>query len=438
MMVLPYGDKARLDVKRPRWAKIGRPSQSVALRAGDHSTAPSIKEVLMRYGCLFCVALLWVFGSSAAHAESGEPSPYIVADVFVIHSNVLDEDRRIFIYNPDHVGGNVLPAYPVLYLLEENDMPMVAGTVKYLSSYNEQLPAMLVVGIDGGGQRIRDLTPTHSLYDNHGNLDADPDSWLRPSGGAEKFLRFVKEEVMPFVERKYRTAPFKIIAGHSVGGLATIHALTAHPDMFNAYLAVSPSLWWDKGAYLRSAAQHLPTSGPDKEFLFIADSPETGHFSMYMKSFLDALEAKTSPSFQWAHMFYSNETHGSVAAKAYYDGLRFLYPQWNVPEENRSAASIRSHYAALSDRLGYDVQPPFGLVSGWAGSFLRQGMIDDAIETSRINVSNFPTNARAHSDLGDAYLRKGDRAVAIASYAKAVELAPDNESMKAKLAAAVK
>lgn len=383
-------------------------------------------------------ALLWSLSGTAVRAENSKSSAYVVADVFVIHSKILDEDRRLFVYNPDSVGGNVLPAYPVLYLLEENDMPMIAGMVKYLSSYNEQLPAMLVVGIDGGGERIRDLTPTHSLYDNMGNLDHDPNSWLQPSGGGEEFLRFVREEVMRFVEQRYRVAPFRIIAGHSVGGLATIHALTSHPDMFNAYLAVSPSLWWDKGFYLRSAVQRLPTSGSSNEFLFVADSPEAGPFSLYMKSFLDALKVQNVSGLHWAHTFYPDETHGSIAAKAYYDGLRFLYPQWNVPEENRSAGSIKRHYAEMSRRLGYDVQPPLGLTSQWADDFLRKGNIEDAIEVCRINVDNFPANAWAHSSLGDAHLRKGNREAAIASYKKAIELAPDDERLVAKLAAAIK
>jgi hypothetical protein len=243
--------------------------------------------------------LAWLGAGPASGATPSEPSPspYVLADVFVIHSRILDEDRRIVVYNPDSVGGNVLPAYPVLYLLEENDMSMVAGAVKYLSSYNEQLPAMLVVGIDGGGQRIRDLTPTHALYDNLGALDSDPDSWLKPSGGGEAFLRFMREEVMPFVEQKYRTAPFRIIAGHSVGGLAAVHALAAHPEMFDAYLAVSPSLWWDRGAYAQSAVRRLPPPGPGpgKKFLFLADSPETGPFPIHIRRFVDALPLDARP-----------------------------------------------------------------------------------------------------------------------------------------------
>lgn len=379
------------------------------------------------------VVLLSLFGGSNALAQDGQPSPYVVADVLVIHSKILGEDRKLFIYNPDNVGGNVLPAYPVLYLLEENDMPMVAGMVKYLSSYNEQLPAMLVVGIDGGGQRIRDLTPTHSLYDNMGKLDSDPQSWLQPSGGGDKFLRFVREEVIPFVEQRYRTAPFRILAGHSVGGLTTIHALATQPDLFDAYLAVSPSLWWDKGAYLDRMIERLPKSPSAKEFLFVADSPEAGPFPVYMKRFLNVLEARKARGFPWAHAYYPNETHGSIAAKAYYDGLRFLYPQWNVEEANPTAESIRNHYRKISDRLGYDVQPPFGLVSGWGDGLLRAGKFDDAIAVFRINAVNFPASAATHGQLGDAFLRKDDRAGARASYKRAVELAPGDKELEAKL-----
>jgi len=387
---------------------------------------------------LLRAALLCLLAATAASAEEPRPSPYVVADVFVIHSKILNEDRKLFIYSPDQVGGNVLPAYPVLYLLEENDMPMVAGMVKYMSSYNEQLPAMLVVGIEGNGQRIRDLTPTHSLYDNMGRLDPSPNSWLQSSGGGGNFLRFVREEVMPFVESKYRTAPFRILAGHSVGGLTAIHALSAHPDMFNAFLAVSPSLWWDNGAYLRSVVKRLPPPGATRKFLFVADAPETGPFPIYMRAFVDALGARKPANFEWAHVFYPKETHGSIAAKAYYDGLRFLYPQWNAPDENRSAASIRSHYAAISSRLGYDVQPPLGLVSDWADEFLRKGKVDDAIEMARLNVRNFSLNAWAYASLGDAHLRKGDRAEAVAAFRKAVDLAPTDDQLKAKLAAAMK
>jgi predicted alpha/beta superfamily hydrolase len=359
-----------------------------------------------------CFLLLCLLQSSMSAAQDQPPSPYVVADVVTIHSKVLNEDRKLFIYNPDSVGGNVLPAYPVLYLLEENDMPMVAGAVKYLSSYNEQLPAMLVVGIDSGGKRIRDLTPTRSLYDNLGNLDTDPNSWLSESGGGEKFLRFVREEVMPYIEQRYRTAPFKILAGHSVGGLASINALAADPGLFNAHLAVSPSLWWDRGAMLPAIEEKLSRLGPSRRFLFVADSPETGPFHTYMNDFLQRLQ-RAPGTLEWTRTHYPSETHGSVAAKAYYDGLRFLYPRWNGGEGAESAAAIMAHYRQMSERLGYDVQPPLGLVNDW----------------------NFPANPGTHIALADAYARSGAKADAINAYRDALRLAPTDRDVAAKIAA---
>jgi predicted alpha/beta superfamily hydrolase len=385
-----------------------------------------LKQVLAALAFLFCFIKPVV-------AQEGPAPGYVIADVVTIHSAVLGEDRKLFIYNPDNVGGNLLPAYPVLYLLEENDMPMVAGAIKYLSSYNEQLPAMLVIGIDGGGQRIRDLTPTHSLYDNTGKLDTDKDSWLAASGGTGKFRQFIQQEVIPYVESHYRAAPFRILAGHSVGGLFAVDTLAKQPDLFNAYVAVSPSIWWDRGALVPAYAGALRKPGATGKFLFVADSPETGNFTTHMRRFLDRFPPRSPDSLMWKHVFYADETHGSVAAKAYYDGLRFLYPQWNKSESDNSTALILDHYRRMSDRLGYDIQPPLGLASGWANDFLRVGKIADAIALLELNARNFPQTAWAQAELANAYARNGDKAKATAAYRRALDLNPNDKEVAQKL-----
>jgi enterochelin esterase-like enzyme len=112
------------------------------------------------------VSFLLLILGSAALAQDKPLQPFVIAEVVTIHSKILGEDRTIFIYDPDKNGANILPSYPVLYTLDENDMTLVTGLVKYLSAYNEKMSPMLVVGIDGGTTRIRDLTPTHSLIDN--------------------------------------------------------------------------------------------------------------------------------------------------------------------------------------------------------------------------------------------------------------------------------
>jgi len=358
--------------------------------------------------------------------------PYVIAEATKVRSRILGEDRQIFIYNPEVSAANRLPAYPVLYLLVENDMAMVTGMVSYLSSYNEQLPAMIVVGIDGGSTQIRDFTPTHSLTDNTGKLDPDPESWLKPSGGGDAFLSFMREELIPYVENHYKTAPFRIIAGHSVGGLITTHALLSHPAMFNAYLTASPSLWWDQGVVPRIAAEKLRSTRLNNRFFFLADCPEEGSFERYVARFRRAI--KGVPGLESNYRYYPAERHGSIAARAYYDGLRFLFPSWDITSTDTSAALVKAHYRKIGERLGYSVQPPLGMTADWAQHFLNEGKIADAIELFEINVRNFPLSANVHADLGRAFERKGEIQPALVSYRKAIELNPGDEQTKTAIA----
>jgi predicted alpha/beta superfamily hydrolase len=379
-------------------------------------------------------SFLFLILNSALVAQDKPPQGFVIAETATIHSKILGEDRTVFVYDPDKNGANLLPSYPVLYMLDENDMTLVTGLVKYLSAYNEKMSPMLVVGIDGGSTRIRDLTPTHSLVDNLGHLDSSPDSWLKDSGGGERFTQFIRDEVMPYVEQHYKAGPFKILAGHSVGGLFSIDCLFAHPEMFDAYIAISPSVWWGKGYPLSLTRDKLQGLPGKTKFLFLADSPETGPFTSYVRD-LDALITTKKPStLQYKHAFYSTESHGSVAAKAYYDGMRYLFPEWDITESDTSATLIKQHYHAMAVRLGYAVEPPLGMVSDWGNRFLHQpGKMEDALELFQLNVRNFSRSASVYQDLGEGYAQKGNLQEAISAYKRALELDSNNLQMAQRL-----
>ena len=172
-----------------------------------------------------------------------------------------------------------------------------------------------------------------------------------------------------------------------------------------------------------------------KAFLYVADCPEMGPFHTYISGFLSLLKEKRPAGLTYAHRFYATETHGSIAAKAYYDGLRFLYPQWSITETDTSAELIERHYQRFSERLGYSVQPPLGMVSDWGNGFLRKGKTDDAIAMFRLNTQNFPNSSDAYLDLGNALAAKGDKVAAKDSYQKAQELSPSNSDIASKLKA---
>ena len=163
--------------------------------------------------------------------------------------------------------------------------------------------------------------------------------------------------------------------------------------------------------------------------------PGDGAFLRTMFGSLDALlEAKKPSTLQYKHMFYPTESHGSVAAKAYYDGMRYLYTEWDIAETDTSAALIKQHYHAIGVSLASDVEPPLGMVSDWGARFLRQpGKADDALEVLKVNVKNFPRTASVHQDLGAGYAQTGNLQEAIAAYKQALALAPNDSQIAQKL-----
>jgi predicted alpha/beta superfamily hydrolase len=158
---------------------------------------------------------------------------------------------------------------------------------------------------------------------------------MKPSGGNERFLQFIREELMPYVNSHYKTEPNNILAGHSFGGLAAVYCLSAHPEMFQMYISVSPSLWWDREYVLKLADQKLKKGAVLNKKLFLSDANEgvsdssTFHTNVLK---LDAiLKAKTLTGLHYQYNYYSNETHMTEPLPAYYDALRFIYKDWKNP-----------------------------------------------------------------------------------------------------------
>jgi hypothetical protein len=265
------------------------------------------------------------------------------------------------------------------------------------------------------------------MIDNYGKLDTDPESWLKDSGGGKRFAQFIRDEVMPYIAQHYKAGPFKMLAGHSVGGLETLYCLDEYSEMFDAYFAISPSLWWGKGYMLSLTKEKMKGLDGQNKFLFLADSPETGPFSDYVRKFDAIMRANKHSTIHYKHVYYPTESHGSVAAKAYYDAMRYLYPEWDISEKDTSALLIKQHYERLSLRLGYDVQPPLGMVSDWGNGFLRKPTkVNDALEMFQLNVRNFPRSASVYQDLGEAYAKIGEHSDAITSYKTAQCLNPND------------
>ncbi|WP_333821361.1 alpha/beta hydrolase [Ohtaekwangia sp.] len=278
--------------------------------------------------------LLLVFHLKAQQIEPYKP----VSSVAVtLYSKVLKEYRNIYIHYPKLDSANPDKRFPVLYLLDgESHFDMLSQYTDYLSRWDVNvIPKMIVVGITNT-KRTRDLTPTESIINYFGQPDTVKNSWMKPSGGNKLFLQFIHEELMPFIDANYKTQSFKIFGGHSFGGLATINCMLTHPEMFDAYIAISPSLWWDHEYILKLADKKLKKGTAVNKILFYSDASEgvsdKSTYHTNLLKFDSLLTAKSLTNLPHLYKYYPTESHMTSPMSGYYDALRFIYKDWKEPE----------------------------------------------------------------------------------------------------------
>ncbi|MFT3935685.1 MAG: alpha/beta hydrolase-fold protein [Chitinophagaceae bacterium] len=276
------------------------------------------------------LTMLFLFVAVRAQSQHTEAYKYSPSEVVTIHSAVLNEDRKVYVHYPKSDSAEVNKRFPVLYIMDGNNhFELLAQYADYLSRPDVlAMPKIIIVGIPNTN-RTRDLTPTKSLT----NYEGIPDTAgsYKFSGGNEKFLQFVGAELIPMIDKNYKTTPYKIFAGHSFGGISSINCLLTHPDMFDAYIAVSPSFWWDHEYLLMATDKKLQNGSSLNKTLFCSDGNEGGENSSFHKGLLkfDSIIAKKKLlKLNYMYKHYPTETHMTEPVVAYFDALRFIFKDW--------------------------------------------------------------------------------------------------------------
>ena len=185
------------------------------------------------------------FGQKPIPEQTAVVKPFILGVIDEIRSNELNEKRVLNIYLPEGYNPKDKIRYPVIYLLDgsaDEDFIHIVGLVQFNSfEWVNQAPKSIVVGIATVDRR-RDFTfPTNVTEDKSANPT---------SGHSNRFISFIEKELQPYIQEKYMTSSSKTIIGQSLGGLLVTEILFKKPELFNKYIIVSPSLWWDNGSLL--------------------------------------------------------------------------------------------------------------------------------------------------------------------------------------------
>lgn len=373
----------------------------------------------------FIVLLLLVisFGTVAQKRDNR----IVIGTVDTVYSKILNEKRAVLVHVP--AGGND-QRYPVLYLLDgEDHFHSAVGIVQQMAGV---IPDMIIVGI-ANTVRERDLTPTHVADE-------------KDSGGGEAFLQFIEKELIPYVDSRYPAAPYRVFSGHSLGGLTVVNALFNHTRLFNAYIAIDPSLWWDGQKILKQAERQLSAINLSKTALFVAIAnnmkpgvdtntvmqdtlnPNT-KVTRSLLPFVKAIKNARPKGLRWNYKFYPNERHGTVELNAEYDALRYLFDYYAFSESQFDGHPeldvdlvLAAHFKMLSERFGYAVVPPESLVNSLAYHCWGINKPREAFSLFKRNIENHPQSANAFDSIGDFYAGTGDKQKAIAAYTTSLRL----------------
>ena len=353
-----------------------------------------------------------------------------IGKVNSIQSTILSEEREYWISLPESYDDtlNSYKKYPIVIVLDGKvHFKSSVGVIQFMSGAingYRQLPEMIVVGIMNINRR-RDFTPDKVITKRKNN-----------TGGGDKFLAFLEQELIPKIDKDYRTIPYRILFGHSLGGLLTAHAYLQENSAFNSFISIDPSFgtWTDN---IMDGKIELVKEKVFTRPIYIAtanwDKRNIRNRDRHVR-FYESLNSKYKDKYRGKIEYFENENHGTLPLPAFYNGISFIFKDYYYPYRSATnRTELVNHFKEISQRLSYKFLPPEELVNRIGYNKLRSRNEDEkkmALEFFKLNVENYPASYNAYDSLGEIELAFGSKEKALKHFEKSLALNPNNENAR--------
>lgn len=300
----------------------------------------------------------FIFGKAQEKLTIGEKQ--------TLFSKVLHENREVWVHLPKTYNDTAInPAkYPVIYLLDaENNFEYYAGLTDFIArTPYADIPECIVVGIKNTA-RTRNLTPTKSQKKSPVNPSL---TLFADSGGSENFVKFIQEELKPFISKNYRIQEYSVLVGHSFGGLFAINVFLTHPEYFNAYVANDPSLWWDNEVTISRTKKYLEKNKkfPANKSLYVSQADNEEQQKNWNSDMTQAIEkfkeiVENNGTLNYRHRFFEGETHGTVSYPGNYEALKFIFKGFrtDIKKLAKNPGLLEAEYKQFSAKMGSEFTP---------------------------------------------------------------------------------
>ena len=225
------------------------------------------------------------------------------------------ETPNIIVALPSSYKSNAIKTYPVLLVLDGvANGELVDGMLQRLH-LSEGSNEHIIVGVTSRN-RLRDFAPT---------VNKDPRGPVGQGGGGDKFLDFLERELIPEINKKYRTNNYNVIAGHSVAGLLVIHSFQSRPNLFQGHLAFSPAVWWGERETSQATEKYVTTAKHIENYLYMNIGSEGGEMRQVYDSLAQTILRNRNIDLNIRFDEFEHEAHDFTMAAGLYNALRGLF-----------------------------------------------------------------------------------------------------------------
>ncbi len=386
-----------------------------------------------------------LMGNQHATAQTNESQTEQFQNRIVdsIFSKTLNESRDFWLRLPDGFQPGNDKKYAVIYLMDGFSLESTLEAV-YDNYWGHYLPNMILVGVSNRKNRTRDLTTSQIKMRRGSTFDYE-------TGGAETFTKFMEEELIPYIDKKYPTIAYRTLIGHSHAGQFTINMLINHAHLFQNYIAIDPTLDWDNQKLLKQAKEKFKAEDYTGKSLFVSLAAEmlhmqnesitidnvmsdTSEFSLPARSILEFSQlAKSQDQLNFSSKVYHEDLHGTVPLPTIRDGLIFLFewyqfksPQkYNNPETpiEELVTLLKEQEQIYTEHFGVPTAPMIDeMLNGYGYMNMQMGQPKKAFMFFELNIKHNPKNAAAYESMANYYESENDKVNTLKYLNKAFEL----------------
>lgn len=364
-------------------------------------------------------------------------NPRSVNNKYKINSKALDETREIWVNLPANYDST--KSYPTMYVLDAEWQFDIAFAIMEELAVNDKIPKHIVIGIPhiDYDHRFKDLTFTNTEYNSSGEPDSTAAFYFNKekTQGGLKFLEYLTNEVVPFVDSLHITNGFDVLIGHSLSGYFGAYILTTE-NPFNAFQLYDPSIWYNKADPVTHLTETVSKSVKANVFISTANGGkdrEQYNVDMHKKFHEILLQNNINSELK----VYDYESHGTVRLPSLIDGLSSLYKGFSIgyisPTDTITVEDAQKHFQSFSNKVNYNFNPPVEAFRwiGHANHFQKNWA--EAIKAYQLCAALYNTDVIMLTEFADAYFQTNNLHASLETYQKALAIDPTNKLIQSKI-----